>query len=202
MGNVKLGELLRQGQVILPSVYDCISARAAWLTGYPGMYLSRSVLAASLHGVEGEEYVSTEEILWMTARITAYSTLPLLAGIGNGGTRSAKAVGVMAERIFAQGADGILLDDWEGEWIEGESFLEKLQAVVQAAGPCRLVAVRTALKDLQKAAERCEKAHRARCCAGRPETGKKRLPGQDAGGKICRGKALVSFLSQTEAGTL
>ena len=132
-----LRQLFAEAPAVLPSVYDCISARAAELCGYEGIYLDPSDLAVSQHGLGASFGLSPEELVWMTSRIAASTFLPVLAGMKDGFFREAEAVRWLAGRLLHQGADGLLL------WRDSKDplFLEKVAAVSEITGTNHILAV-------------------------------------------------------------
>jgi 2-methylisocitrate lyase-like PEP mutase family enzyme len=95
--------------LIIPSVWDAASARAAVSAGAGALFLSGSALAASL-GYPDIGLVSLDDLTRATARIAGATSLPLIvdAECGFGGLAE---LAHGARSLQAAGARGILIED-------------------------------------------------------------------------------------------
>jgi 2-methylisocitrate lyase-like PEP mutase family enzyme len=70
--------------LILPVVYDAVSARIAEMAGFEAALLSGSVAAASLHGFPDLVLVTMTEVAQLARRIVDSTTLSLQVDCDNG----------------------------------------------------------------------------------------------------------------------
>ena len=172
-----LRELLSQGQVFAPCIFDCISARAVELSGFKATLLSGGALAYSLCGVPDMGLLSADEVIWATSRISDYSPLPLIVdgddGYGEGPIQTYRFV----HRIAKAGAMAISIDDstgirgWERQFqkdrpphrvVEQDIWLSKIKAALKASAgtDCMIIARTEAMfsRGFDEAVERVVKA--------------------------------------------
>ena len=111
---VKFRELLAQGQVFAPCVYDCLSARAAELCGYPALMLSGGAVSYSMDGLPDMAFSTIDEVVWITERIVNANPLPFIVDADDGFGESPVVVYHNMSRLVKAGAMGITIDDSTG----------------------------------------------------------------------------------------
>jgi methylisocitrate lyase len=137
--------------VILPAVWDVVSARAADLAGARALFLSGSALAASF-GFPDIGLVSADDLVRVTRRIRDATDLPLIvdAECGFGGPdQLARA----ARRLREAGASGLLIEDQEftGQSVSPheaalcapEAMVERVRIAKAATGRALVVLARS-----------------------------------------------------------
>jgi methylisocitrate lyase len=176
---ITLKALLEREQVFAPCVYDCLSARAAELTGFKAILLSGGALAYSMSGVPDMALLTADEVVWATDRIATYSPLPLIVDADDGYGETPLNAYRTTARLVKAGAMALTLDDttgvrgWERlvtsrdgpskhEVIPREKWLAKVKASLAACeGTDCLLIARTECKfryGLEEAIERCLRA--------------------------------------------
>lgn len=110
--NVSLKSLLQTGeQIFAPSVWDCMSARAAEITGYKAILLSSACLAWSSCGVPDIGLLSLDEYEWVVQRIASSSPLALIIdaeeGLGPTPLHTYRTV----KRLIQAGASAFTIED-------------------------------------------------------------------------------------------
>ena len=152
--------------VVAPCVYDCASARAVEMVGFPAMMLSGGEVSVAMNGVIDYGFSNLTDIEWITSRISQTSGIPLAADIEDG-FGGPLAVYRAAKRMAAAGAKALQLED-AGDMEESTSLLprekyyEKVRAAMQAleGTDCFLIARTNAdpATELDEGVERCRKA--------------------------------------------
>ncbi len=84
MERVTLKQLLEEGPVFAPCVYDCLSAKITEQAGFKAMCLSGGELAASYCGLPDIGLVSLQELTDAVGRISASCPLPMIVDIDTG----------------------------------------------------------------------------------------------------------------------
>ena len=177
---ISLSDLLKERQVVAPSVYDNISVRAVELCNFPAAVLSGAGLAYSMCGLPDLGLLNIEEMKWMVQRMTYYTPLPVIADAGNGFGETAVQVGLNVMRLVKAGAKAVIVDDSAGlrgkdvafiedapavELISRELFQAKIRAAVEACENTDAVVIaRTEAlfsQGLEEAVERCVLARKA-----------------------------------------
>lgn len=148
---VTLREVMEQGCVLAPCVYDCASARAAELSGFTSIFLSGAELSMSMNGLPDIGLLTLEDICWAVTRITHTSPLPLAVDIqdGFGGTLQTFNT---CKRVAKCGATGVLMEDEADPGFAREvvmdnllplpAYLQKLEAAKEGlkGTDCMLIA--------------------------------------------------------------
>ncbi len=154
-----LKELMEEGQVFAPCIYDALSAHAVYLAGYKAMLLSGGALAYSMCGVPDLGLLSPDELVWATTRITDTSPLPLIVDSDDGYGESPLTTYRLVQRLAKAGAMALSIDDstgirgWE-RWVVNkeipfehrvvsrEIWLSKIKAALDACAgtDCMLIA--------------------------------------------------------------
>jgi len=119
--------------VVAPCVYDCASARAVEMVGFPAMMLSGGEVSIAMNGVIDYGFSNLTDIEWITSRISQTTSIPLAADIEDG-FGGPLAVYRSAKRLAMAGATALQLED-TGDMEETTSLLprEKYYAKVKAA---------------------------------------------------------------------
>lgn len=108
-------EALQAGKcLIIPGVYDCITARLAERAGFPAVFISAYALRASLHGTLEPGPHHGADMAAAVERIRAAVSLPVIADAGPASGHGPQAGGwgspsEAAAALESAGADGILL---------------------------------------------------------------------------------------------
>ncbi len=171
MEKITLRALLAKGQLQVPGIFDCISARAVQLVGYKAAYLSSAGISYSWCGVPDMGLISPDEMMWIAQRVTDYIPLPVIVGLENGYSDNPLVTFRAVERFVKMGVDSFILDDtaaYRGadseriETVPEKTWLSKLKAALAACeGTQCTVIARTFIKDtegLAAAIARCRAA--------------------------------------------
>ena len=168
MARMSLKQLLLESNscVVAPCVYDCASARAVEMVGFPAMMLSGGEVSIAMNGVLDYGFTNLTDIEWITSRISQTSPLPLAADIEDG-FGGPLAVYRTCRRMVRAGASALQLED-SSDMEESTSLLprEKYYAKVKAAlaaiegTDCILIARTNAdpATELDEGVERCRMA--------------------------------------------
>ena len=107
-----LRKLLREADqcVVAPCVYDCASARAVEMVGFPAMMLSGGEVSIAMNGVIDYGFTNLTDLEWITSRISQTSGIPLAADIEDG-FGGPLAVYRSARRMVMAGAKALQLED-------------------------------------------------------------------------------------------
>lgn len=165
---------MSEKQIILPGIYDCISARAVELVGFEAAFIGSRDVAYSWCGVPDIGLVNADEVLWLASRIAAYIPFPLVVSIGNGYGGSGMVYRTV-KRLVKAGIDSVILDDTSEccgydrgtavKVISEEDWVDKIQAARKAAEntDCLIIAKSCARYqyNLDEAIGRCQKAREA-----------------------------------------
>jgi methylisocitrate lyase len=163
-----LRELLRQSTrcVVAPCVYDCASARAVEMVGFPAMMLSGGEVSIAMNGVIDYGFTNLTDLEWITSRISQTSGIPLAADIEDG-FGGPLAVYRAARRMVMAGAKALQLEDSSDMeestlLLPREKYYEKVRAALAAldGSDCILIARTNAdpKTELDEGIERCRKA--------------------------------------------
>ena len=163
-----LRELLRNAtkSVMAPCVYDCASARAVEMVGFPAMMLSGGEVSIAMNGVIDYGFTNLTDLEWITSRISQTSGIPLAADIEDG-FGGPLAVYRSARRMAMAGAKALQLEDAADmeestELLPREKYYEKVRAALAAleGTDCILIARTNAdpATELDEGIERCRKA--------------------------------------------
>jgi methylisocitrate lyase len=168
MAKKSLRQLLLEANycVAAPCVYDCASARAVEMVGFPAMMLSGGEVSVAMNGVIDYGFSNLTDLEWITSRITQTSPLPLAADIEDG-FGGPLAVYRAAKRMAMAGATALQLED-SSDMEESTKLLprELYYAKVRAAlaglegTDCILIARTNAdpATELDEGIERCREA--------------------------------------------
>jgi 2-methylisocitrate lyase-like PEP mutase family enzyme len=158
-----LKELLEKEQVFVPCVWDCISTRAAEMSGFKAVLLSSACVAYSLIGTPDIGLITSNELVAVTERIANTTRLPIIVDADEGYGDSPLMVYRTCHRLAKAGAMAITIDDttnirgferapyfgfdngYESGLCSREEFLAKINAAVKGVeGTDCMVIARTA----------------------------------------------------------
>ena len=132
------GEVLADGPVFIPGIYDALSARFMETNEFSAMYLPSDCVAASLCGVPDASLISSADLVDVVQRITALSTVSLIVDVDAGFGSEINVIRT-CERISACGARAICLSDkiylrepLGMEVQPADSYYSKLDAAIYA----------------------------------------------------------------------
>jgi 2-methylisocitrate lyase-like PEP mutase family enzyme len=131
---------------LVPCVYDCASARAVEMCGFPVMLLSGGELSLAMNGLIDYGFTGLTELEWMVSRISQTSSIPLIADIEDG-FGGPLAVYRSAKRLSAAGAAAVQLED-AGDMenstrlLPRDRYYSKIRAAIEAVEgtECMLIA--------------------------------------------------------------
>jgi 2,3-dimethylmalate lyase len=137
-------DVLRQaGVLIMPGIYDCLSARIATRAGFDVIFITGYSLSASLLGEPDFGLLTQSEVLAASQRICSATTLPVIVDADTGYGNAINVIRTVRGLIDA-GAAGMFLEDqvWPKrcghmrgkEVIPLEEYLQKLRAAIDAKG--------------------------------------------------------------------
>lgn len=168
MAKKSLRQVLQEAKscVVAPCVYDCASARAVEMVGWPAMMLSGGEVSIAMNGVIDYGFTNLTDAEWITSRISQTCSLPLAADIedGYGGPL---AVYRAAKRMAKAGATALQLEDSSDmeestSLLPREKYYEKVRAALAAleGTDCILIA-RTNADPATELDEGCERMAKA-----------------------------------------
>jgi len=149
-GNILRSILDKPGILVLPGIYDCISARLAERVGFEVLFTSGFGISGSTLGRPDFGFLTATEMLWSVTRIIDSVNIPVVADIDTG---YGNVLNVMrtVEGVVRAGAAGIILEDqmWPKKCghFEGKSVIsmdehvEKVRAAVEARDDSGLVII-------------------------------------------------------------
>lgn len=139
-----------EGIVILPGVYDCLSAKAAQEAGFRALFTSGFGISASAFGLPDYGLITGTEILESVRRIRKSVSVPVVADIDTGYGNPLNVLRTVSD-IVSAGITGIILEDqkWpkrcghmEGkELVETSEHVQKIRAARYASSGSDLVII-------------------------------------------------------------
>lgn len=147
----KLREILdRPGILVLPGVYDCLSAKLAEQLGFEVVFTSGFGISASTLGRPDYGFLTATEVLYSVGRMAQSISVPLVADLDTGYGNPLNVIRSVTDAINL-GVAGVILEDQEwpkrcGHY-EGKRVIpmaeqvEKLRAAVHAKGDSDLVII-------------------------------------------------------------
>jgi len=131
---------------LVPCVYDCASARAVEMCGFPVMLLSGGEVSIAMNGVIDYGFTGLTDLEWVVSRVSRTCSIPLIADIENG-FGGPLAVYRSAKRLAAAGAAAVQLED-AGDMensttlLPRDQYYSKIRAAVEAlqGTECLLIA--------------------------------------------------------------
>ncbi|MBD2295410.1 oxaloacetate decarboxylase [Anabaena sphaerica FACHB-251] len=147
----KLRELLARPEIIvIPGVYDCLSAKLVEQTGFEVAATSGFGIAASTLGLPDYGFLTATEMFYSVGRITQSINIPLIADCDTGYGNALNVMRTVKDAVQI-GLAGIILEDQE--WpkkcghFEGKRVISmhehagKIRAAVEARGDSGLVII-------------------------------------------------------------
>lgn len=155
-----LRELLSEGQVFAPCVWDCLSTKCAERAGFKAVLLSSGALANCQYGLPDFKFLTVDEVAAAVRNISSSSPLPVIVDGEDIYSSSPVVVYRNVRKLIDAGAMAISVDDagslsgWERlmyareenptddprlynnvahEVISRDAFYEKLKAAIAAA---------------------------------------------------------------------
>ncbi|MBH8574905.1 oxaloacetate decarboxylase [Nostocaceae cyanobacterium CENA369] len=147
----KLRQLLARSEIIvIPGVYDCLSAKLAEQIGFEVVATSGFGIAASTLGLPDYGFLTATEMLYSVGRITQSVNIPLIADLDTGYGNALNVMRTIKDAV-PLGIAGVLLEDQEcpkkcGHF-EGKRVISmaehvgKIRAAVEARGESGLVII-------------------------------------------------------------
>lgn len=144
-------ELMKEGPVMAPCVYDCVSARCVEKAGFKAMCLSGGELAASLCGFPDIGLVTLDELVGAVDRISSCTDIPMIVDIDTGFGNEINLVRT-CKRVAKAGAKAVHLEDQTfpkrcghlrgKEVIPHDAYISKIRAAAWAleGTGCALIA--------------------------------------------------------------
>ena len=136
--------------LILPGVYDCLSARLAQKAGFEAVFTSGFGIAASTLGKPDYGYVTATEMLYSVGRMARAIEIPLIADMDTGYGNALNVMRTVEDAVQA-GVSGVILEDqlwpkrcghFDGKQvIDCQEQVQKIKAAVKARGDSGLVIV-------------------------------------------------------------
>ena len=144
-------EMMKEGPVMAPCVYDCVSAAYVQKAGFKAMCLSGGELAASRCGFPDIGLVNQEELVSAVERISSCTDIPMIVDIDTGFGNELNLIRT-CKRVARAGAKAVHLEDQTfpkrcghlkgKEVISHEAYLSKIRAAAYAleGTGCALIA--------------------------------------------------------------
>ncbi len=168
-----LEEVLKNGQITAPTVFDCISLRTIEIAGYNAAILSGRAVSYNMNGVPDLGLLNIEEVIWLTTRMTNYTSLPVIVDAGAVSGDNTSKVYLDTYRLVKAGADAVVITDMlesdgferqfeEGytrKYVSSEVFSQRIKAAVTACKNSKCMVIAKSVAPLDEALERVIKAH-------------------------------------------
>ncbi len=149
MSNTDVHPLIREGRImVVPGVYDVLSARIAERAGFPAVVLTGYGVSASHLGEPDFGILTQSEVLDVARRVTAAVKIGVIVD-GDTGYGGPLNVQRLVRELVAMGARGVILEDqrWPKrcghmrgkEVIEAEEHAAKIRAARDARGEARFM---------------------------------------------------------------
>ena len=159
-----------EGTVMLPGVFNALTARLAERLGYRGVYFSGGALSAGWAGLPDIGLLTQTEFVEQLAVIVRATSLPVLADADTG-FGEAVNVGRTVQLYEQAGAAGLHLEDQElpkrcghlsgKRLIDPATMVAKIRAAVQARrDPAFLIVARTDARSVEGLDAACDRARR------------------------------------------
>jgi methylisocitrate lyase len=142
--------LARPEIIVIPGVYDCLSAKLVEKMGFEVAATSGFGIAASTLGLPDYGFLTATEMLYTVGRISQSITIPLIADLDTGYGNTLNVIRTIQDAVRL-GVAGVLLEDqecpkkcghFEGKRvIQMTEHVEKIQAAIKARGDSDLVII-------------------------------------------------------------
>jgi methylisocitrate lyase len=147
----KLREILsRPYSLVVPGVYDCLSAKIAEKTGFEVIFTSGFGISASTLGLPDFGFLGESDMIGRVNQISKSVNIPVVADIDTGYGNQINVIKTVSD-IVDIGVAGVILEDqmwpkkcghFEGKQIISmEEHVEKIQAAIYARGESGLVII-------------------------------------------------------------
>ncbi len=147
----KLKEILTTpGILVLPGVYDCISAKLCEKAGFKVAFTSGFGISAAMLGKPDFGFLNGTEMLWSASRIIESVNIPVVVDIDTGYGNPLNVMRTVEEVVKIGGA-GIILEDQEWpkkcghfdgkQVISMDEHINKIKAAVEARGDSELIII-------------------------------------------------------------
>lgn len=104
-------ELLQKPEIlVLPGVYDCLSAKIAEKVGFPAVFSSGFGIAGSTLGLPDYGFLTATEVIYSVGRIASALTIPLVADLDTGYGNPLTVMRFVKE-VTKLGIAGVILED-------------------------------------------------------------------------------------------
>lgn len=164
--------LQRDGPLISPGVYDCISARVVEQAGFDCAFVSGAAVAASVLGYPDVGLDTMPEVLAQARNIARTVDIPVLVDVGTGYGNAINVIRTV-EEFEKAGLAGVFIEDqtapprcghFEGrQVIPAEEMVVKIQAAREARRDEGFIIIaRTDSRVVQGVADAIDRAHRYR----------------------------------------
>jgi 2,3-dimethylmalate lyase len=138
----KIRDVLKEkGVLVMPGVYDCLSAKIATRAGFEVIFITGYSVSATLLGEPDFGLLTQTELLSATERICSVTELPVIVDADTGYGNAVNVIRTVRE-LIRRGAAGMFLEDqiWpkrcghmKGKQVVPlEEYLKKLKAAVEA----------------------------------------------------------------------
>lgn len=145
----KLREILsRPYSLVVPGVYDCLSAKIAEKTGFEVIFTSGFGISASTLGLPDFGFLGENEMIGQVSQISKSVNIPVVADIDTGYGNQINVIKTISDIVDIRVA-GVILEDqmwpkkcghFEGkQLISMEEHVAKIQAAIYARGESGLV---------------------------------------------------------------
>lgn len=169
-----LKQVLKNGPVTAPTVFECISARTVELCGYNSMVLSGRGMSYCMNGVPDIGLLNDEEVVYLTTRLTNYTSLPVIVDAGAFYGDDPSRVFLDCYRLVKAGADAIVITDasfFDGKDraydssfvrapVSGEIFFARIKAAVKAVEGSKCLVIAKSTADVDDAINRIVEARK------------------------------------------
>ncbi len=169
----RLEDVLESGQITAATVFDCISLRTIEIAGYDAAILSGRAVSYNMNGVPDLGLLNIEEVIWLTTRMTNYTSLPVIVDAGAIFGDNPSRVYLDTFRLVKAGADAIVITDkfeddgfdrqfeegYSQKYVSEEVFLQRIKAAVKACENSKCMVVASSVAPVDEAVERVIKAH-------------------------------------------
>lgn len=160
---IGLKEQLKDGQVIAPYIYDCMTGIMAENTGFRTFILSAPSVAMT-YAMPDLNLLTCDDMIQAAARVADFLLYPVITDFANGFSQTAYGVYHNVKRLLVSGSAAVMIDDTtavsENNVVE-ELFYAKIVAAKEATkqSDCLVVAVTNAKDavDLEEAIKRLKK---------------------------------------------
>jgi 2,3-dimethylmalate lyase len=138
----KIRDVLKEkGVLVMPGVYDCLSAKIATRAGFEVIFITGYSVSATLLGEPDFGLLTQTELLSASERICSVTDLPVIVDADTGYGNAVNVIRTVRE-LIRRGAAGMFLEDqiWpkrcghmKGKQVVPlEEYLQKLKAAVEA----------------------------------------------------------------------